>query len=102
MAFTYLILNVVFILAIVFLFVKKLTKPSKAWWITLATLLVLTLIFDNLIIYFGMVGYTPELILGFRIGFAPIEDFFYSLLACILVPLLWQRFAPANEKRGVK
>ncbi len=98
MAFTYLILNVVFIIAILVLLAKGFAKPTKPWWITLGILLVLTLVFDNLIIYFGMVGYNPDLILGIRVGVAPIEDFFYAVLACMIIPMLWQRFTPDSKK----
>ncbi len=99
MAFTYLILNFVFLGAIIALLVTKFRKPSKAWVMTLLVLLVLTLVFDNLIILFGMVEYNSNLILGIRAGVAPIEDFFYALLACIIVPVLWQRFDSAKKDK---
>jgi len=92
MAFTYLILNIVFILCAMGLLWKYLKKPTKAWWITLAVLLVLTAIFDNLIIWAGIVGYDPTKILGLYIGLAPVEEFFYAILAVIIVPALWRRF----------
>lgn len=98
MAFTYLALNLVFCVSIVVLFVKTYKKPSKAWWITLASLLLLTLIFDNLAIALGFFSYAPDRILGIYIGLAPIEDFFYAIMACLLIPPLWQRFAPAKER----
>lgn len=100
MAFTYLILNIVFVACIVFLLAKRFTKPSKTWWITFAALLTLTLIFDNLAIWLGMFSYNPDLILGIHIGFAPVEDFFYALLACIVVPLLWEQFKPTPEGKS--
>ena len=64
-------------------------KPSKAWWVTLIALLILTTVFDSLIVGFGIVGYDTNKILGIYIGNAPIEDFFYAFLAVILVPTLW-------------
>lgn len=107
MAFTYLILNIVFILCAVGLLWAYLKKPRKAWWITLAVLLVLTVVFDSLIIWAGIVGYDPTKILGVYIGLAPIEDFFYSILAVIIVPALWRRFKDPvfptlAPKEGVK
>lgn len=92
MAFTYLILNVVFAAAVTFLLAKRSNKPSKNWWVTFAILLALTLIFDNLAIWLGFFSYNPNLILGIHIGNAPIEDFMYAVLACIIVPLLWNHF----------
>ena len=50
MAFTYLMLNVVFTIVIGAAFMVKVGKPSKTWWITLGAVLTLTLVFDNLAI----------------------------------------------------
>ena len=102
MAFTYLIVNIVFIGIVLFLFAKSFQKPTPAWWITLAALLILTLIFDNLAIWAGMFHYAPEKILGIHIGLAPVEDFFYALLAALLIPTLWRHFGSLDaKKRGV-
>ncbi len=82
------------------MFVKKFQKPSKNWWITLAIVLVLTLIFDNLAIWAGFFSYAPERILDIHIGLAPIEDFFYAILVCMLVPLLLTRFASTEKRKS--
>jgi len=42
-------------------------------------MLTLTLVFDNV----------PQKISGIRLGFAPIEDFAYTLVALVLVPSLF-------------
>jgi lycopene cyclase domain-containing protein len=80
------------------LLAKRFSKPTKTWWITFAILLSLTLVFDNLAIWLGLFSYNPNLILGLHIIYAPIEDFIYALLACIIVPLLWDHFKPKTEK----
>ena len=72
-------------------------KPTKAWWLTLAILLVLTAVFDSLIIWAGIVGYDTQKILGLYVGKAPIEDFFYAVLAVIIVPALWNLFDTKKE-----
>lgn len=100
MAFTYLILNVVFLAIIVFLLVQNYTRPSRAWYITLAILLGLTLVFDNVIIIAGIVGYDPAKLLGIYLGKAPIEDFFYAILVVIIVPVLWKRVGSSAKRRG--
>ena len=87
MAFTYLILNVLFIAAVLVVFRKHLKKPTKTWWTMLAALLVLTLVFDNLIIWAGIVAYDPSKLLGWYLGLAPVEDFMYALLAAIREPV---------------
>ena len=99
MAFTYLGLNIVFILCMLVLFLPRVKKPSVTWWITLGSLLVLTAIFDSLIIWAGIVGYDTSKILGVYVGLAPIEDFFYALLAAILIPIFWQKFAPKKADK---
>lgn len=90
---TYLLLNVIFIL-IVCLFLRlhgvRFTA-SRALLITLIGLLALTAVFDNVIVGLNIVGYNADKILGIFVGFAPIEDFFYALLAVIVVPAIWHR-----------
>lgn len=51
-------------------------------------LLVLTAIFDNVMIGVGIVGYSSREISGIRVGLAPIEDFGYSIAAGLLLPAL--------------
>lgn len=53
---------------------------------------LLTLVFDNVIVGLGLVGYNNNLISGIRLWFAPIEDFGYVVIGAFLVPALWQRF----------
>jgi len=77
-------------------------KPTKSWWLALVALLILTAIFDSIIIGLGIVGYTPEKILGLKAGLAPVEDFFYAILAIIMVPALWNVFDTKNKKGIVK
>lgn len=71
---------------------QHLQKPTKTWLYMLIALLILTAVFDSLIIWAGIVGYDTAKILGVYIGFAPIEDFFYAILAAVIVPALWNLF----------
>jgi lycopene cyclase domain-containing protein len=98
MAYTYIILNVVFIIAVLLVFRRSIHKPTSTWWMMLAALLVLTAVFDNLIILAGIVGYDSTKLLGLYVGVAPIEDFFYAILAAILIPILWQRFGSKTQE----
>lgn len=95
---TYLILNLLFICIVLVAFrpsIKHLTRP---WLICLASLIVLSVIFDNVIIGLGVVGYDTTKILGVYIGLAPIEDFLYAVLAAILVPTLWHSLGESHDK----
>lgn len=89
---TYLALNIIFISIVFVIFRIRPIIPSKAWLISLAILMVMTVIFDSLIIAVGIVGYDTSKLLGVYLAKAPIEDLFYSLLAIIIIPRLWRLF----------
>lgn len=52
-------------------------------------LMLLTAVFDNLMIAAGLFTYPPEHLSGLRIGLAPLEDFSYPLCAAFLVPAIF-------------
>ncbi|WP_071894078.1 prenyltransferase [Neomicrococcus aestuarii] len=54
-----------------------------------AALLVLTAVFDSLMIASNLFTYSESLISGIRVGLAPIEDFAYPVAMVILLPALW-------------
>jgi lycopene cyclase domain-containing protein len=92
---TYLLLNVVFLAVAVLVAVVALTRRlvsarfGAAVGIALALTVLLTAVFDNLMIGAGLFSYDPEHISGLFVGLAPIEDFAYPLAAAILLPTLW-------------
>jgi lycopene cyclase domain-containing protein len=51
-------------------------------------LILISIVFDNLIIIVGFVAYDPRYISGITVGRLPFEDLDYALVAAILVPLL--------------
>ena len=87
---TYLLINSIFFIVILMVLRIRLRRPSRATTITFIILILLTAVFDSIIVGFGIVGYNPEKILGVYIGKAPIEDFFYAVLACLVVPRIWK------------
>ncbi len=62
----------------------------------------MTAVFDNVIIGLGIVSYDHTKLLGVFIGSVPIEDFFYALLACLVVPFLWNSLSFKKEKNHDK
>lgn len=97
---TYLALNLIFIL-VTTSSIAAITGwhwIGKAFWATLLLLLILTAVFDNLIVGLSIVGYDTAKILQIYIGKAPIEDFMYTILAVVLVPAMWRLFG-ANHGR---
>lgn len=67
--------------------------PERLQWpaigVTTAILLMMTAVFDNVMIGIGLVAYNESLISGAFIGIAPIEDFAYSIAAVVGLPSLW-------------
>lgn len=98
---TYWLLNAIFLAAVTVVaiatIVSRRAAPSTARarprWAAVGlagiALLLLTAVFDNLMIAAGLVAYAPEHISGVFIGVAPIEDFAYALAAAVGLPCLW-------------
>lgn len=53
-------------------------------------LLVLTAIFDNVMIALGLFVYRAGTLSGLTLGRAPLEDFAYPVAAAVLLPVLWR------------
>jgi lycopene cyclase domain-containing protein len=90
---TYWALNAIFlgVVAAVAL-AALLTRRAPSWvavLIAAGVLLVLTALFDNVLIGIGLVGYNRSLISGVFVGRAPLEDFAYTVAAIVLLPSLW-------------
>ncbi|MFD5215909.1 lycopene cyclase domain-containing protein [Microbacterium sp. NPDC058345] len=66
--------------------------------IAAAVLLLLTAVFDNLMISAGLFAYSDAHVSGLRIGAAPLEDFAYPLAAVILLPALWSRMRRRDDR----
>jgi lycopene cyclase domain-containing protein len=56
----------------------------------LLPMLILTAVFDNLIILAGIVDYDTTKLMGIYVGVVPIEDFAYTVVAVLLVPAIWK------------
>jgi lycopene cyclase domain-containing protein len=67
--------------------------------ITIGILLIFTAVFDSFIVSLGIVAYDHTKLLGLSIGSAPIEDFFYAILAGFMIPLLWKLTGRYDKKR---
>lgn len=85
---TYLGLNAIFLGAVILLGIAlRKNLPWKAIFLATGVLLIATAIFDNIIIGTGIVAYDETLLVGIKIGYAPIEDFAYSLAAPLLISI---------------
>ncbi|WP_181421019.1 lycopene cyclase domain-containing protein [Curtobacterium sp. MCSS17_011] len=67
-------------------------------------LLVMTMVFDNVIVTLRIVAYDPSLISGAKIGAIPVEDLAYAMSAIVLLPSLWVLFdrTGARDRTGVR
>ncbi|QYF74688.1 lycopene cyclase domain-containing protein [Cryobacterium sp. PAMC25264] len=92
---TYTLLNILFLgLAAIVAAVAFLRRPGyrrmvPAAGLALVAVLLLTAVFDNIMIGVGLVDYDPALISGFFVGIAPLEDFAYPVAAALLLPAVW-------------
>ena len=111
---TYWALNAVFLAVVAAVFVVAIVavrrRPVEArgglagvFGLTLGVLLVLTAVFDNVMIAIGLVGYDEGRISGAFVGIAPLEDFAYALAAVFLLPSLWLLLdRPGGSRRGTE
>ena len=96
--FTYLALNLVFMLvAFVSLILISRRNPWRAIGFTMIWMILMTLVFDNVIIALGIVGYDENKISGLLLGLAPIEDFSYTVVSVLAVAILWHKFTRTNK-----
>jgi lycopene cyclase domain-containing protein len=103
---TYWLLNLAF-LAIVALVAMAaiVTRRSPRWRVVgLAAipLVILTAVFDNVLVGVGIVAYDPQRISGAHLGVAPLEDFAYAIAAVVLLPCLWSLLAPRSSSRSAE
>ena len=101
---TYTLLNIVFLglvalVAVVAVVVRR-APHWRAMGLAAILLLILTAVFDNIIIGTGLVAYDDALISGVRIGVAPIEDFAYTVAALVLLPAVWELLAHRSRERA--
>ena len=100
-ALTYSALNAPFLgLALLVALAALLARRAPLWRVlglTLLGVLILTAVFDNVLVGTGVVGYDATRISGAFIGVAPLEDFSYAIAAVLLLPSLWKLIGPGPK-----
>lgn len=90
---TYWLLNAAFLATVVVLAAASMLARRPPRWpavaVGAAVILVMTAVFDNVMILAGLVAYDPGAISGVRLGVAPVEDFAYAVAAIVALPCLW-------------
>lgn len=64
-------------------------RRAVAMLVAAGALVVLTAVFDSVIVATGIVAYDDHQRLGWTIGLAPVEDFLYPLAGVLLLPAVW-------------
>lgn len=96
---SYWLLNLIFVVpALIFLGLARKYVNWRLFGLALVALMLLTAVFDNFIVGSGIVAYDQALIAGIFLGYAPIEDFAYTLVATILIPICWWWLSRREEQ----
>lgn len=71
-----------------------LRRPPARWWlavaVTLVALLVLTAVFDSLMILADLFRYGAQVQAGPRLGIVPLGDFSWPIAVALGLPSLWR------------
>jgi len=98
---TYLLLNLAFLGTVALVALATwLSRRMPAWRLVALTaipLVLLTAVFDNVLVGVHIVSYDRDLISGAFLGVAPLEDFSYALAAVVLLPCLWALLTPRSR-----
>lgn len=74
----------------------------SAWAVATASLIVLTVIFDNVMMAAGFFDYGVEHISGVRLGLIPIEDLLYPIAGALLISGAWQMLGGEGGTRRTR
>ncbi len=100
---TYVILSVAVLAAMALVCVPTVRRlPLRPLVLTTVALVVLTAVFDNVIVGLDIVAYDEAKIAGLLVPIAPIEDFAYALGAILLVPTVWTLLGRREGKGGIE
>lgn len=77
-------------------------RGGSRWWtttaLTIAVLILLTIVFDSLMIYADLFRYDEAHLAGVFLLLAPIEDLAWPVVAGLLLPALWELLGPAAAR----
>jgi lycopene cyclase domain-containing protein len=76
--------------------------PRRWWWATAIValvLVVLTAVFDSVMILADLFRYDIASLTGVRVWLTPVEDFAWPLAAVLVLPALWELLGRAEGTR---
>jgi lycopene cyclase domain-containing protein len=81
-------------------------RPGRRWWACTAlvagVLLVLTAVFDSLMIAADLFRFDESRLLGWHVILAPVEDFAWPLASALALPALWELLGPAPTRERTR
>ena len=69
--------------------------PAAA--LAMAALIILTAVFDNVMIAVDLFGYRSDHLSGLHLGLAPIEDFAWPVVGALLLPAIWELLSEREQ-----
>ncbi|RHA41621.1 lycopene cyclase domain-containing protein [Cellulomonas rhizosphaerae] len=99
---TYLGLGLLFVAAcLVVAVVTGLRRREPHFWssiaLTAVVLLVLTVVFDSLMVASDLFRYDEANLVGVRIWLTPVEDLAWPIAAALLLPSVWVLLGPSHR-----
>jgi len=74
----------------------------SAWAVATASLIILTVIFDNVMMAAGFFDYGADHISGVRLGLIPIEDLMYPIAGALLLSGAWQMLGGGHDEGDIE
>ena len=71
-----------------------------SWGLATIVLLILTAVFDNIMMAAGFFDYGPDRISGLRLGLMPVEDFLYPIAGSLLLAGTWEVLGARRRKEA--
>jgi lycopene cyclase domain-containing protein len=71
---------------------------SRPVMITMGCMIVLTIVFDSILIAMGFYSYNPAKLMGVYVGYAPVEDLFYIGIAVLVTSSIWKWMEVRSER----
>jgi lycopene cyclase domain-containing protein len=76
-------------------------RPGRRWWLatglSAVALLVLTVVFDSLMIAADLFRFDEEALSGLTLLLAPVEDLAWPVAAVAVLPALWLLLGGSDE-----
>lgn len=81
-------------------------RLGPRWWavtgVAAVVLVLLTVVFDSVMIAADLFRFDDDALLGVRVGLAPLEDLAWPVAAALLLPALWELLDRGTSARDAR